>query len=561
MTVLIDTTVRISLIVAAGLFVVLGLGRRSASVRHWVLATSIGCAAATPALQLVLPSWQADASGFWPSRSSTEQAPDVTGVVQGSAVGSTGEASSHVSTKRRSRSFPMAALILYVWLAGALICVARLIMGVWRIARLSSSARRVETGPIAALAEHIREVLNIRQRITLLQSLEPHLLVAWGAVRPKVILPPDASHWSDDRAGVVLRHELAHIARGDWLVQMVAEMLRAIYWFNPLLWVACQRLRDESERACDDVVLETGVRPADYASHLVDLARHASRPGFALGMARSSSLEGRVHAMLNVYNARQPIGPMARFGTVLAFACLTAPIATAQSGNGGFRGAVLDQTNRYVPAATVVLTSNVTNAVVEARTDQTGHFVFPNVAPGDYQLTVQQPGFRVFKETVVITGGDVTRNIHLQIGTVEETLKVAASVTGSGAQSETERRNQVEQARRRAEEARRRADQKCAAGAAEGEIGGEIVPPLKLTNVRPDYPETLKGSGIDGDVTLNALIGTDGTVRDVTGVSSPHPELERVAIEAVRRWEFSTTYLNCNPVEVPMRVTVKFSAR
>ena len=48
--------------------------------------------------------------------------------------------------------------------------------------------------------------------------------------------------WSDERARVVLSHELAHIRRGDWIVQLSAELLRAIYWFNPLLWVACRRL-------------------------------------------------------------------------------------------------------------------------------------------------------------------------------------------------------------------------------------------------------------------------------------------------------------------------------
>jgi TonB family protein len=174
---------------------------------------------------------------------------------------------------------------------------------------------------------------------------------------------------------------------------------------------------------------------------------------------------------------------------------------------------------------------------------------------------VQRPGFKSFKEAVAINGGDLTRNIHLEIGTVQETLKITAGPARSAPQSEAEHQEQLERSRRRLQEARLRADQKCSAGAPSGDVGGQIVPPLKLTHVRPDYPETLKASGIGGDVTLTALIGTDGTVRDVTVVSSPHPELERVAIDAVRRWEFSTTYLNCTPVEVPMRVSVTFLAQ
>ena len=92
------------------------------------------------------------------------------------------------------------------------------------------------------------------------------MLVTWGLARPKVILPATADEWSDARARVVMSHELAHIRRGDWIVQLSAELLRAFYWFNPLLWVACRRLRLESEHACDDEVMSRGVEGTDYAT-------------------------------------------------------------------------------------------------------------------------------------------------------------------------------------------------------------------------------------------------------------------------------------------------------
>ena len=71
----------------------------------------------------------------------------------------------------------------------------------------------------------------------------------------------------------MLRHELAHIRRGDWAVLIAAELLRAVYWFNPLVWIACSRVRQESEYACDDAVLNAGVEGSEYATHLLDLAR------------------------------------------------------------------------------------------------------------------------------------------------------------------------------------------------------------------------------------------------------------------------------------------------
>ena len=129
------------------------------------------------------------------------------------------------------------------------------------------------------------------------------MLVTWGLARPKVILPSAADAWTDERARVVLSHELAHIRRGDWIVQLSAELLRAFYWFNPLLWVACRRLRLESEHACDDEVMSRGVDGTDYATHLIELARALNQRRHmwfpAPAMARPSSLERRVRAMLN----------------------------------------------------------------------------------------------------------------------------------------------------------------------------------------------------------------------------------------------------------------------
>src|SRR5262245_10737582 len=92
-------------------------------------------------------------------------------------------------------------------------------------------------------------------------------------------------------------------------------------------------------------------------------------------------------------------------------------------------------------------------------------------------------------------------------------------------------------------------------------VGGNILVPVKVVDVHPIYPEALKGSGIAGVVTMDALIGPEGNVLDVRPVSSPHPALESAAIEAVRQWQYSTTLLNCTPTEVRMKVTTNFTVK
>ena len=120
-------------------------------------------------------------------------------------------------------------------------------------------------------------------------------------------------------------HELAHVRRRDCLTHWLGLTTCAAYWFNPLAWWAASRLRTEREQACDDLVLEAGERPSDYATQLLEVARslRPARPltPAAMAMARPSGLETRLRAILDARRNRR--GP-ARW---LAVACLVAVLA------------------------------------------------------------------------------------------------------------------------------------------------------------------------------------------------------------------------------------------
>ena len=187
----------------------------------------------------------------------------------------------------------------------------------------------------------------------MLQSERRALLFTWGFLRPAVVIPSDALGWTGDRIRVVLVHELAHIKRGDWLIQIVAETIRAACWFNPIIWIACRRLRLESERAADDAVLDRGVDGVAYATHLVDLARafapldHTWLPAPAI--LRASNFERRISAMLNARVNRRPMSRAARVLTAAAVSALAVPIGSAQGVFSTFSGAVYDPLNGLLP--------------------------------------------------------------------------------------------------------------------------------------------------------------------------------------------------------------------
>src|SRR5207248_6790387 len=118
----------------------------------------------------------------------------------------------------------------------------------------------------------------------------------------------------------------------------------------------------ESERACDDAVLSGGVAPADYASHLVDLARvlRAHRRPFvsAPAMARASGLEGRIAAMLNARLNRNPLTPRTQIAAAILLLCVAMSIAGLRAQRfSTFSGTLVDQTNAVLANVAGTLTN------------------------------------------------------------------------------------------------------------------------------------------------------------------------------------------------------------
>jgi beta-lactamase regulating signal transducer with metallopeptidase domain len=202
---------------------------------------------------------------------------------------------------------PLADLAVALWLLGSLLVLLACGLGHVGLLRLVRRATRLEDPEWHALVTRIARASGIRKPVRLYCSPAVGSPVVWG-VRPRVLLPVDAADWPVERRRVVLAHELAHAARGDFLAQLVGNVVCALFWFHPLVWLAARRLRLESERACDDQVLLLGMPGSEYAGHLLEVARRSSalRLGgvIAIGMARPSHLEGRLLAVLDEARTR-----------------------------------------------------------------------------------------------------------------------------------------------------------------------------------------------------------------------------------------------------------------
>src|SRR5208282_4193557 len=272
--------------------------RSSAAQRHQVWAVAILASLALPFFALLLPAWHSDtlgsAAALW-SPGHASAASSISHTIPSSIISVTA-------------SFPLfnklASLALLAWGLGCSFVLLRLLVGLARLTWVSAHSRPLFDHDWMQSVLDLSRSHKIARPIRLLQCNNPGAMpLTWGIFHPVIVLPFGAAQWPEDRRRIVLSHEVAHIARHDWCLQICAELARAIYWFHPLVWLAAERLRQESERASDDAVLHAGIAPSQYASQLLDLARTLENTGrawsTALAIARPSNLERRFAAMLN----------------------------------------------------------------------------------------------------------------------------------------------------------------------------------------------------------------------------------------------------------------------
>ena len=326
-----ELSVKAALVFAAAGAMALVLRRSSAAARHLVWAAAVLGVLALPLGQLfpvrfaVLPaflgqsqSWRMDVAS---SPAALPAAPaDYAPLADGRATPTplaeapadaapapyTPAPASPTPTPSAGASWSLASgdwarLLVAVWLLGAAILVIRLLVGTATVWWLARSGERIDDESWTLAADRISRAFDAPSA-RLVRSRWTEMPMTWGVLRPVVLLPANADEWPAERREVVLRHELAHVARRDVATLAVAQLACAVYWFNPLSWVALAQLRAEAEKCCDDWVLRAGTRASTYADHLLEMVRIIGRArvpaALALPMAQRSTFEGRLLAIL-----------------------------------------------------------------------------------------------------------------------------------------------------------------------------------------------------------------------------------------------------------------------
>lgn len=211
--------------------------------------------------------------------------------------------------------------VFLIYIAGVVWSGFRLASGVLLVGRLCRRSEAVE----GIFLVRLRQCVSVPPGLVRTHR-RVQVPITAGFFTPAVLLPETWITWDTERLTVVLRHELAHVERGDYRWNLFAIAFEAMFWFSPLARIVSRRIRLSAELASDRSASDQMDR-VSYARILVESAREVlaeSRRGM-LAPGAATALEARVAALTSRPDAPATSSRRARFGVAgLVLAALVA---------------------------------------------------------------------------------------------------------------------------------------------------------------------------------------------------------------------------------------------
>jgi beta-lactamase regulating signal transducer with metallopeptidase domain len=333
MTVLIGIALKSLLIAGLTLGLLQLMRHRSAAERSWVAHIGLLALVIMAFAPLLLPSWKVEAPALFATKSVAPAVVQATAPMQAApALLPVANAAKAAVTPAATPALPSlspvaAATALYAVPAAILLFIT--LLALVRLITLRARADVLVDGHwLSALARAQRR-MGFKHGTALLTSNELASPISWGLMRPVILLNSRAVEAADE-AEAIIAHELAHVARMDWIKLLLARIATALFWFNPLVWVLAREAHQLREETADDTVLAADIDDTDYAQLLVGVARHEC-PGLLLGAhgvaPSKSSLARRVARVLDGKSVRGPVARSFALGVLSGAVLVAAPLA------------------------------------------------------------------------------------------------------------------------------------------------------------------------------------------------------------------------------------------
>ncbi len=218
------------------------------------------------------------------------------------------------------RMEPVLPTLILLWIAGVSMLSLRLLTGWIWAQRLRTRGNAPAASEWQRMATRLSRRLHIRRAITLLESTLVDVPTVIGWLKPVVLLPASAlGALSPQQLEAILAHELAHIRRHDYLVNLLQTLVETVLFYHPAVWWLSRRIRVERENCCDDLAVSLCGDPVAYAHALADLEslRSGPAPDQHIAMAATGgSLLDRVRRLLGAPSSHTGRAPAWLAGSV-----------------------------------------------------------------------------------------------------------------------------------------------------------------------------------------------------------------------------------------------------
>lgn len=189
--------------------------------------------------------------------------------------------------------------IVAVWLLGVVILSSRLLVSWARARRLAYRGAKQASLQWLHAARRLSDALGLRRAVRLVESAAVEVPSVIGSLRPVILLPAAAIvGMTPEQIEMVLAHELAHIRRHDFLVNLLQAVVETLMFYHPAVWWMSRRVRIERENCCDDLAVAVCGNPLQYAralTRLEELRAHA--PAITVA-ANGGSLMDRIRRLV-----------------------------------------------------------------------------------------------------------------------------------------------------------------------------------------------------------------------------------------------------------------------
>jgi beta-lactamase regulating signal transducer with metallopeptidase domain len=464
----------------------------------------------------------------------------------------------NLSLSERSRLAFLQPWILPLWIVGVLIFSLRLVYAATHSIGLTTRAAPADDETLTRVA-CLAASLGVHRQIQVLftdNTLGPGTI---GWLKPIILLPPAAVlGLTPLQVEALLAHEIAHVRRWDYLVNLFQLLVETLFFYHPAVWWASTRIRIERELCCDDAAVRSCGDAIEYANALTAVARF---PFARHGMVAASggTLVSRIERLLRppaLANAATPRSAII-FVVVaaLAVSAVTAPLVGAQSTQrrpltaselGTLSLAVYDPFGE--PAADVLLVFE--QAAFQAgalfgdgRTDGSGTYRV-RLPPGKYVFTALEDFFPPTE--VTITAGKATHHdIRMKVDAVTGAFTVCVDCPSGAAPAIPP--SVAEDLRRDRE-------------AAAAQVIAPAEPAGGWEHYTPAVPPLLaqRHDILGGIVIVEGRIAPNGRLLDVTIVSAAQADLADAVRAAIQSERWQPARVRGVPIETPLRLTINY---